>query len=186
MLILTRQVILLGESVYSSFVFVFGLCKNTRRYSHWCILNATDWSIYLLSARFFPKQDSCYLQLFSPSGVRKLNQELFPSLFLLQSLQQDVETQKAVVKHLEKRVQQTELDSQEKVQIVYYVVTKKNETAIKFPNPLTCFVCLCGRFPDCDCNTRKKWKAWCPPRSERLVSNILLPLTRLIILLFKS
>jgi len=34
---------------------------------------------------------------------------------IAKSLQQDVETQKAVVKHLEKRVQQTELDSQEKV-----------------------------------------------------------------------
>lgn len=101
--------------------FCFWYLQNTRHYSHWCILNATDWSIYLLSARFFAKQDSCYFQLFSPSGVRKLNQELFPSLFLLQSLQQDVETQKAVVKHLEKRVQQTELDSQEKVQIVYFM-----------------------------------------------------------------
>lgn len=34
---------------------------------------------------------------------------------IAKSLQQDVETQKTMVKHLEKRVQQTELDSQERV-----------------------------------------------------------------------
>lgn len=36
-------------------------------------------------------------------------------LFSFQSLQQDVETQKTMVRHLEKRVQQVELDAQEKV-----------------------------------------------------------------------
>ena len=40
-------------------------------------------------------------------------------LFFRQSLQQDVETQKTMVKHLEKRVQQTELDSQERVRTIY-------------------------------------------------------------------
>lgn len=34
---------------------------------------------------------------------------------IVKSLQQDVETQKTMVKHLEKRVQQTELDSQERI-----------------------------------------------------------------------
>ena len=42
---------------------------------------------------------------------------VIPSFFsiLPQSLQQDVETQKTMVRHLEKRIQQVELDSQEKV-----------------------------------------------------------------------
>jgi len=40
---------------------------------------------------------------------------LFIWPFFLQSLQQDVETQKTMVRHLEKRVQQVELDAQEKV-----------------------------------------------------------------------
>ena len=35
--------------------------------------------------------------------------------FSRQSLQQDVETQKTMVRHSEKRVQQMELDSQERV-----------------------------------------------------------------------
>ena len=40
---------------------------------------------------------------------------LFIWPFFFQSLQQDVETQKTMVRHLEKRVQQVELDAQEKV-----------------------------------------------------------------------
>lgn len=59
-------------------------------------------------------------QSFSSQNMTKLLLLLFVNLlfsfiFFLQSLQQDVETQKTMVRHLEKRVQQVELDAQEKV-----------------------------------------------------------------------
>lgn len=58
------------------------------------------------------------LQSFNSQNVNKfllLVDLLFSCILFLQSLQQDVETQKTMVRHLEKRVQQVELDAQEKV-----------------------------------------------------------------------
>ena len=66
------------------------------------------------------RKDDSSAQLFTSQSTIDVNlvvcgTAFFLAFFSLQSLQQDVETQKTMVRHLEKRVQQVELDAQEKV-----------------------------------------------------------------------